>query len=314
MKKILITGAAGMIGFELAKQISKKNRVILFDLHEKIDEIKPNKINKNMKLYRGSILETSSILNAMKDVNCVFHLGAMLGVKNTENDKLKCIEVNIKGTENVLDCMVRSKINKIIFASSSEVYGEPNTNPINEKHITQGKTVYGISKLAGEELCKAYKQKFNIKYSILRYFNSYGSNQKDNFVISKFIDNVMNNKQPIIYGDGQQTRAYTYVTDTAAGTAKCLDHPKSHNKVFNIGNGKNPINLIELANLIILLNNKNNELKPKFIKKFLGADRTKDREIYFRYCDSSYAQNQLDWRPRVSLKNGLKKIINERKK
>ncbi|MAJ90224.1 MAG: hypothetical protein CMD08_03010 [Flavobacteriales bacterium] len=313
MKKILITGAAGMIGFELSKKLSKKNNVILFDLHEKIDEINQSQLNKNMQLFRGSILETSSMLNAMTDVDCVFHLGAMLGVKNTESDKLKCIEVNIKGTENVLDCMVRSKIKKIVFASSSEVYGEPNSNPINEKHMTQGKTVYGITKLAGEELCKAYKQKFNIKYSILRYFNSYGPNQNYNFVISKFIDYVMNNKRPNIYGSGKQTRAYTYVTDTASGTAKCLDHPRSHNKVFNIGNGKNPINLIDLANLVIKLNNKQDKLKP-LIKTFSGADRTKDREIYFRYCDSSYAQSQLQWTPKINLKQGIKKIIDERKK
>jgi UDP-glucose 4-epimerase len=311
MKKVLITGAAGMIGFELAKQLSKNNRVILFDIPEKIDEIKNKIINKkNIQLCSASFLEKTAILNAMKDVECVFHLGAMLGVKNTEQDKLKCIEVNIRGTQNVLDSMINSKVKKIVFASSSEVYGEPISNPITEKTITQGKTVYGITKLVGEELCKAYEQKFNIKYSVLRYFNCYGPNQNSNFVISNFVSNVMNGKSPIIYGKGTQKRSYTYVSDTAEATAKCLDNPKSINVVLNIGNGKHPINLIDLANLVIKIANNKNKIKPKIIDQFRGSDRTKSREIFYRYCDSTLAQNNLNWHPKISLNQGIKKIIN----
>ena len=167
MKNILITGGAGMIGFELAKQLSRKNKVIVFDLTKKIKKIKTIKKNKNILFFPGSILEKSAIYNACNNIETVFHLGAMLGVQNTENDKLKCIEVNVEGTKNVLDASIITKVKKIIFASSSEVYGEPKENPITEKTTTQGKTVYGISKLLGEELCKAYHQKFGINYTIL---------------------------------------------------------------------------------------------------------------------------------------------------
>lgn len=312
MKTILVTGGAGMIGFELSQQLSKKNNVIIFDLPEKIKKLNFDNQNKKIKCYSGSILEKSALLNASQKVDAIFHLGAMLGVKNTENDKLKCLEVNVEGTKNVLDACVSSNIKKIIFASSSEVYGEPNENPITEQTATQGKTVYGISKLLGEELCKAYNQKFGLKYSILRYFNCYGPRQENNFVIPNFIHNVKNNKSPLIFGTGNQLRSYTFVSDTAKATLECLTNKKSDNKTLNIGNGKDPINLIDLAQLVISSSNKNKKLKPKIINNFNGADRNKNREIYFRYCDSTLAQNLLKWKPKIKIKEGIKILINER--
>jgi len=312
MKNILITGGAGMIGFELAKQLSRKNKVVVFDLPEKIKKIKTIKKNKNILFFPGSILEKSAIYNACNNIETVFHLGAMLGVQNTENDKLKCIEVNVEGTKNVLDASIITKVKKIIFASSSEVYGEPKENPITEKTTTQGKTVYGISKLLGEELCKAYHQKFGINYTILRYFNCYGPRQEKQFVITNFINNVKNNKSPKINGSGKQIRSYTYVSDTARATAGCLDNPKTNNMTLNIGNGKEPINLIDLATLIIKSINKDKILRPTIIKNFKGTDRKKNREIYFRYCDSSLAQRILKWKPKIKINEGIKMIINEK--
>ena len=121
----------------------------------------------------------------MIDCDGVIHLAAYLGVRRTETNMLRCIEININGTKNVLDCAIQQKIKKS-SSPSSEVYGEPLENPITEESITQGKTVYAVTKLSGEELCKAYSQRYpDISFTILRYFNTYGPHQIAQFVVSK---------------------------------------------------------------------------------------------------------------------------------
>ena len=150
---------------------------------------------------------------------------------------MRCLEINIDGTKNVLEASVSYGVKKIIFASSSEVYGEPIKNPISENDITQGKTVYATSKIAGEELVKAFYEEFGtFNYSILRYFNTYGPNQVAQFVIPKFIRNVMNNQAPEIYGDGTQLRGYTFSKDTATATVDTLLTNKTNGYILNIGN------------------------------------------------------------------------------
>ena len=202
-------------------------------------------------------------------------------------------------------------VKKIVFASSSEVYGEPQSNPITEQTVTQGKTVYAITKLAGEELCKAYFQKYALKYTILRYFNCYGSHQTAQFVITKFIKSVINNKPPVINGDGKQIRSYTHVTDTAKATILAALNDDVNDLTLNIGNGRTPISLTNLAEKIIELAGKKDAIKPIYAKNFQKTDRIKEREIFERYCDSSKAQKLLNWSPTISIDEGLKNVINE---
>ena len=194
-------------------------------------------------------------------------MAAYLGVRRTELNKLRCIEINIDGTKNVLNACSLNNDKKIIFASSSEVYGEPLLNPVSEQEITKGKTVYAITKLAGEELMKAYHDEFKISYTILRYFNTYGPHQVSQFVIPKFIKMVRENKAPVIYGNGTQERSYNFSADSAEATIKSLYSKKTNSKVLNIGNSKELINLKDLANLVIKICGKN-KIKTNFKGKF----------------------------------------------
>ena len=183
----------------------------------------------------------------------------------------------------MLECAVQHRVRKVIFASSSEVYGEPLENPITEKSITQGKTVYAVTKLAGEELCIAFSQQFPLEYTILRYFNSYGPYQTAQFVITKFISNVLKGVPPIINGDGKQVRSYTYVIDTARATILAALSNKTNREILNIGSGETPVSLKELAEKIITLNNdkllsnKMGILGRKRIEKFYDLDYCTDK-------------------------------------
>ena len=145
-------------------------------------------IDKKVKLVPGSILDKSAMINSIEESDIVVHLAASLGVRNTEENNYRCYQINVRGTENILDICLQKKIKKFIYASSSEVYGEPITNPINENFNTYPKSIYAQTKLMGEGLVKSYNQMDkNLKYIIFRFFNTYGKNQVAQFVLPRFI-------------------------------------------------------------------------------------------------------------------------------
>jgi len=309
-KKVLVTGGAGCIGIQVCKELSKRDiPVCLFDLPEQVSCVEKY-IPRGINVHYGSILDCSSLRDAVAGCDAIIHLAAYLGVRRTEINRLRCIEININGTKNVLDCAIQHRVKKIVFASSSEVYGEPLENPVTEDSYTQGKSVYAISKLAGEELCKAYFQRYpEFSYVILRYFNTFGPFQIAQFVIPKFIRNVIEGKPPIIYGDGKQIRSYCYASDTAWATVEALLSTKANGEIFNIGNSNNPISLSDLAHTVIRVCGKDGKIRPKYQKKFINTDRSEDREVFTRYCDAKKARKILGYVPKVSLEEGIKKVI-----
>jgi len=310
IESVLVTGGAGCIGLEVCSELSRRGmKVRLFDLPEQILRVK-YAIGEDVEISYGSILDSSSLREAMDGCDAVIHLAAMLGVRRTELNKLRCLEINVEGSKKVLECAVQHRIKKVVFASSSEVYGEPSFNPVNENAPTQGKTVYAVSKLVGEELCKAYAQRYpGFSYTILRYFNTYGLYQTAQFVIPKFVVNVLKNKPPIIYGDGKQKRSYCFASDVAWATAEGLFRAEANQQVFNIGNGTRVIDLWELAHLVIRLGGKEGTIEPVHHLDFSSTDRAADREVTVRVCDTTKAHDILGFRPRISLEEGIQQIM-----
>ena len=151
-KSVFITGGAGCIGLALVNYLVK-----LVDLPDQI-EISKKLINNKVKLISGSILDKSSMISSIDKKDIVVHLAASLGVRNTEENNYRCYQINVRGTENVLDICLQKGIKKFIYASSSEVYGEPLTNPISEEFKTYPKSIYAQTKLMGEGLVKSYNQ------------------------------------------------------------------------------------------------------------------------------------------------------------
>ena len=233
----------------------------------------------------------------------------MLGVRRTEEDRLGCINVNITGTDNVLNACIFNRVKHFIFASSSEVYGEPNHNPIKEEDETKGKTVYAVTKLAGEELAKGYHQSYpELNYTVVRLFNTYGEGQVSQFVLSRFVHAVMKGEEPRIYGDGEQLRGYCHVQDTTDAFCKMVSEPKSFNKIYNVGNSQEVCTLIELGLKVIDLIAPEKNMDVKILGTFVGTDRLEEREIFSRYCDTGLINKELGFQARVSLEEGIRRI------
>jgi UDP-glucose 4-epimerase len=236
-------------------------------------------------------------------------LAALLGVRRTEVNRLRCLEINVDGTKRVLDCAIQHRITRLVFASSSEVYGEPLENPITEETITQGKTVYAISKLAGEELCIGYAQRYpGFEYVILRFFNAYGPYQAAQFVLPRFVYNAMAGKPLIINGSGEQIRSYCYSEDTGRGVVDALLSSQAAGQVINLGSSERPISLKELADLVVAASG-NPRTEIRHAEDFAGTDRPPEREIHRRYCSGEKAKRLLGFTPKISLEEGIRRIM-----
>lgn len=307
-KPVLVTGGAGCIGLQVCKQLIEDDvPVRLFDLGEQIVRVR-SAIPDGVKFFYGSILDSSSIREAMDGCGSVIHLAALLGVKRTETNRLRCLEINIEGTKKLLDCATQHGVKRFVFASSSEVYGEPLKNPVTEDAMTQGKSVYAISKLSGEELCKGYAQRFpGFLPIILRLFNTYGPYQAAQFVLPRFILNAARGKPLTINGRGDQLRSYCYVGDIACGIVKALSARLASGETINLGNGNACISIEALAKLIISLLGKH-DVKIQYRRDFEKADRDREREVHKRYCSTEKARKLLGYVPKVSLEEGIRRI------
>lgn len=298
-KRVLITGGCGFIGTAVAKHLFKSGfRVRTFDIVEPVKAVDEHVV--------GTIMYEDELYKAMHGCDYVIHLAAMLGVKRTEYARMQCLNVNINGTKNVLDAAVRAGIKKFIFSSSSEVYGEPLQTPISEEHRVHPKSVYAVTKLAGEEYLKAYQKQYGLDYTIVRFFNIYGPGQVAEFVMPKFIKLVLNNQSPTINGDGKQIRSFCYVDDAAEGVRLVLINKKVNSETFNIGNDKAMISMKGLADRIIFLANK--DLNTCFVKES-EADRVNAREIVNRIPDISKAKKVLGYKPKITIDEGIKRTI-----
>lgn len=292
--KITITGGSGFIGTHLAESLKEKHEVVVLDQNmPKIEGVE----------FHECDLVKDEISEWVKDSEIVVHLAAAVGVKMTEEEPVKTLDLNIIGTRKILEACQKNNVEKIVFSSSSEIYGEPQKVPIKETEPIMPITNYGISKMAGEEYVKAFSKIYGIKYSILRFFNAYGPGQSNNFVIPEFVNNAILGKPIIIHGSGKQIRAFCHIKDIVNGINLAIENKE--NDVFNIGNDVEPISISELAERIITLTNSNSEIK--FIQ-FKDTNRQRSREIIKRIPDISKARTLLGYNPKISLNEGIKTI------
>ena len=297
---IAITGGAGLIGTELCKIFNQEHNVTVLDFKEpKISEINFIKID---------IENTQEIIDSTKEIDVIIHLAAALGVIETEKNPVRTLDVNSIGTKNVLEACRTNNIKKIIFSSSSEIYGEPEHIPIKETDRITPITTYGISKLMAEEYIKSYSKAHGINYTIFRLFNVYGEEQANRWVVPEFVKKIVNDDEVTIHGDGSQIRAFCHVSDIANAFSYALE--KGDNQIFNIGNHLEPISIKELANRIISLSKSKSQIK--FIS-FDDSSRNR-KEIINRAPDISKAMEILEYKPKVTLDDGLTRVIKKHSK
>lgn len=311
--RVLVTGGAGFIGSHLVDELVRKGEdVVVLDNFEKgkQDNLKQNLDKKNFRLIKGDVTKKEDVKKAVKDVDIIYHLAAMVGVKHYVKNPIKVITVNMRGTENLLEAA--GGVKKFLFTSTSEVYGRNTKMPLGEgSERLLGATwvdrwCYSTAKALDEHLCFAYYRERGLPISIVRYFNVYGPRQDTSDysgVIPIFIRRMLDRKPPQVHGDGKQTRCFTFISDIVEGTILAAKMGKG--EVFNLGTEKET-SILELAKIILKLMGSN--LKPEFIpyEQFYGEFY---EDIRRRVPDASKAREKLGWEPKVSLEEGLKKTI-----
>jgi len=299
----IVTGGAGFIGSHLAEELLKRGYqvIILDDLSTgKRGNIEPILTQGNIQFIEGSVTDLPLLNKLFQNVSYVFHLAAIPSVPRSIESPLASHNVNITGTLNVLLAAKDNKVKKVIYTSSSAVYGDTPTLPKREDMSPNPQSPYAVTKLAGEYYCQVFYEVFHLPTICLRYFNVYGPRQDPGSqyaaVIPRFIDRLFRNESPIIFGDGEQTRDFTFVKDAAE--ANILATESDAAGVFNIGTGRR-VSINELARLITGLMDKDS--KPIYQKPRLG-------DVKHSLADISKAK-QFGYNPGYNLEEGLRETM-----
>ena len=306
-KKVLVTGAAGFIGCNLTDRLLELgSEVIGVDnlFNGRLENLDEAMKNSKFQFHKGDVRDLNFLLDVFEDVNIVYHEAAFASVPQSVKMPENCNDVNVNGILNVLNAARRMDVEKVIFASSSSVYGETPGLKKNEEMRRVPISPYGAAKLACEAYMYVYHHVYGLKTTSLRYFNVYGPRQRDDSpytgVIAIWFNRARNNQNLIVFGDGEQSRDFTFVKDVVQ--ANILAGEKdAPGEIFNIGAG-NPITLNNLGKLILKLTGKEN-LKLEYTDPRPG-------DIKHSYADLTKAKNLLGFQPKYKQEEGLREYFN----
>ena len=305
--RMLITGGAGFIGSYLCEKYTKEGHTVLcLDnfMNGKLTNIRQLLNQRNFRLINGDIRDFDLLEKIMRDADVVFHLAAQIHVDRSMVEPQLTYEVNVLGTQNILEAARIGDVEKVIYSSTSEVFGSAKYIPMDEDHPLDAPHPYGASKIAADRMCNAYSKSYGMNIYTLRMFNAFGPKQTDSGyggVISIFVKRVLGGMPPIIYGDGCQTRDYTFVKDVVAAFDSTLNHDKPIAEPINFGSGRE-IRILDLANEIIRLCGKEKEIEPVHVEPRPG-------EVERLVADTSRARELLGWQPKHGLEDGLIELV-----
>ncbi len=302
--KILVTGGAGFVGSGLVEELikDKNNNIVVVDNLQTGSKSKlPIATQNNLKFIQCNVNSEEEITSVFHtfSFDYVFHYAAMVGVQRTLNNPVKVLE-DINGIKNILKLSKNTGVKRVIYSSSSEVYGEPVEFPQHEETTPlNSRLPYAIVKNVGEAFLKSYSQEYGLDYTIFRFFNTYGPKQSKDFVISKFINAALNNEDITIYGEGQQTRTFCFIENNVKACVKAVFSEDGKNKTINIGNNIET-SILELANLIIKLTNSRSQI--------IHLPPLPDGDMTRRNPDITIMKSLLTT-DLISLEQGLKKVL-----
>ena len=299
---VLVTGADGFIpSFVCDRLVELGANVTALIRRNSSNEVKsiPHLIDK-LKIRWGDITDLSLLLEETKEIDVIYHLGAMSHVQYSLYNPVETYQTNTLGTMNVLEASRINNVKRVVHAGSAEVYGKPETVPIEENHPLEPRSPYAAGKVASDRLMFAYYCTYGLPVVMPRFFGIYGPRQSIEKAIPKFILQIHNKKSPCVYGDGKQSRDYMFVTDAADAYTRLGLADNVIGQAMNIGTGIET-DIATLARLIIKI------MEAKIEPNFTG--KINPGEAGRLVCNPSKGMKMLNWKPTVSLEDGLKQTV-----
>jgi UDP-glucose 4-epimerase len=302
--RYLVTGGAGFIGSNTADELVRRGHsvVVLDDLSAgKEDNLA--EIRNKITFIKGSITDIEVVRKAMHEAECVLHLAARTSVPRSVKDPIETNKINIDGTLNVLVAAKELKVRRVVFAASSSAYGETPTLPKIETMQPQPISPYGVTKYVGELYGQTFGRCYGLENVALRYFNIFGPRQDPSSpysgVLAKFCTAFLEDTQPVVFGDGEQTRDFTYVENAVHANLLACEAPNVSGKVFNVGVGGR-VSLNEVLRELGKITAKTREAK---------YEPPRDGDIRDSQADISQAREYLGYEPLVSFEEGLSRTF-----
>jgi len=307
-KNVLITGGAGFIGTHLFETLIKSdNHIVIIDnfnecyysgKEENLTNVTQNyAILKDYNIIKGDLLNNSIYSKINCDIDIIFHLAAHAGVRYSIQNAEEVTRNNIVGLINILEYAINNNVKKVVYASSSSVYGNPIYTPVDEEHPKNPISPYGVSKLCGEIYADYYFREYSLPITSLRFYTVYGPRGRPDMAIGKFFNLIFQDKEITIYGDGEQLRDFTFVSDIVNGLILSGEKKNSSGEAFNLGCA-NPITVNQLVDMMFKIAVKTK--KVKYIEKQKG-------DVEITHADIKKAKKILNYQPRINIKEGLSK-------
>ena len=308
-KKVLVTGADGFIGSHLVESLLENGCQVrafvyynAFNSWGWVDSFDQEKLKK-IEVFPGDIRDQGSVRKAMKDVDIVFHLAALIGIPFSFHAPDSYIDTNIKGTLNILQTGKDYNTERILVTSTSEVYGTAKAVPIDEGHPLQGQPPYSASKIGAEKIAESFARSFDLPVTIVRPFNTDGPRQSARAIIPTIITQLLNGKEEIKLGSLDPTRDLNYVKDVCEGFCAIAKSNKTIGEEVNIANGQE-ISIGDLADMLI------KKINPK-AKVVIDNERVRPEqsEVMRLLGNNNKITKLTDWKPKHSLEEGLDQTI-----
>ncbi|HEX3320319.1 MAG TPA: SDR family NAD(P)-dependent oxidoreductase [Terriglobales bacterium] len=306
-QSVLVTGAGGFIGSHLAEALvrsgARTRALVHYNSAGREGWLEHSEYRSDLDVVAGDIREVDSVIGALKGVDIVFHLAALIAIPYSYRSPSSYVSTNIVGTLNILQEALRANVSRLVHTSTSEVYGSAKTIPISEKHPLQGQSPYSATKIGADKLAESFHRSFGLPVSIVRPFNTYGPRQSARAVIPTIMTQALSH-EPIRIGNTTPTRDFNFVEDTVRGFIQNAESEGSVGQVINLGTGTET-SIGELARIICSLAGCECHIvqEPQRI-------RPVDSEVDRLLADNRVAEQVLGWRPEVRLQDGLKQTMN----
>jgi NAD dependent epimerase/dehydratase len=312
MKKILVTGAAGFIGSHLVEKLVQKGckvrAFVRYNSSSSWGWLENSPCKDSIEVIAGDIRDGDIVRHAMRDVDTVFHLAALIGIPYSYVSPEAYVETNVKGSLNIFQAAKDVGVKRIIHTSTSEIYGTAEFVPIHEKHPVNPQSPYAASKSAADSFALSFYRSFDLPVVVIRPFNTYGPRQSARAIIPTIITQILNGSRKIKLGALTPTRDLTFVEDTVAGFMAAGEARSCAGEIINLGNN-NEISIGDLANLIARV------MDVKItIEEDVKRKRPAKSEVDRLLADNSKAKKLLKWSPKNDLERGLEKTIDWFKK